>query len=53
MTAAEWRRTLDINTTGSFICAKAAAKQMIQKGLGGRIVFVASISARKDPISFV
>jgi sorbose reductase len=47
MTAAEWRRTLDINTTGSFLCAQAAAKQMIKQESGGSIVFIASISAHR------
>jgi len=47
MTAAEWRRTLEINTTGSFLCAQAVAKQMIRSGTGGSIVFTASISAHR------
>jgi len=47
MTAAEFRRVLDINTTGSFICAQAAAKQMIKQGTGGSIVFIASISGHR------
>lgn len=47
MTAAEWRRTLDINTTGGFLCAQAAAKQMVQQGTSGSIMFVASISGHR------
>ena len=47
MTAQEWRRTLDINTTGTFICAQAVARQMIQQGTGGSIIFIASMSAQK------
>lgn len=47
MTAAEWRRTLDINTTGSFLCAQAAAKQMIDQKAGGSILFTASISGHR------
>ncbi|KAL5087909.1 hypothetical protein Trisim1_007316 [Trichoderma cf. simile WF8] len=47
MTAAEWRRTLDINTTGSFLCAQAVAKQIILQGTGGSIVFIASISGHR------
>lgn len=47
MTAAQWRKTLDINTTGGFFCAQAAAKQMIQQKTGGSIVFVASISGHQ------
>lgn len=47
MTAAEFRRTIDINTTGSFLCAQAAARQMINQESGGSIVFIASISAHR------
>ena len=47
MTAAEWRRTLDINTTGSFLTAQAVAKVMVKKGTGGSIVFAASISGHR------
>jgi len=28
MSPEEWRRTLDINTTGAFLCAQAAAKHV-------------------------
>ncbi|EHK16323.1 uncharacterized protein TRIVIDRAFT_40085 [Trichoderma virens Gv29-8] len=47
ITAAEWRRTLEINTTGSFLCAQAVAKQIILQGTGGSIVFIASISGHR------
>ncbi|KAJ5092948.1 oxidoreductase [Penicillium angulare] len=47
MPIAQWRRILDINTTGSFICAQAAARQMVKQGNGGAITFVASISAHR------
>lgn len=47
MTAGEWRKTLDINTTGGFLCAQAAAKQMVRQGRGGSIIFVASISGHR------
>ncbi|KAH8748847.1 hypothetical protein BGZ57DRAFT_776280 [Hyaloscypha finlandica] len=47
MTAAEWRRVLDINTTGGFLCAQAVAKQMVQQGRGGSIIVVASISGHR------
>ncbi|KAJ7598146.1 hypothetical protein C8J56DRAFT_814443 [Mycena floridula] len=40
----EWRRVMDINTTGSWLCAQAAAKKMIAQGNGGRIVLTASIA---------
>jgi NAD(P)-dependent dehydrogenase (short-subunit alcohol dehydrogenase family) len=42
-----FRKLLDANTTGSFICAQAAAKEMVKANTGGRIVFIASISAHR------
>lgn len=39
-----WQRVLDINLTGSYLCAQAASRHMVQAG-GGSIVFIASISA--------
>ncbi|EPE35538.1 NAD(P)-binding Rossmann-fold containing protein [Glarea lozoyensis ATCC 20868] len=47
MTASQWRKTLDINTTGSFFVAQAAARQMIAQKTGGSIVFTASISGHR------
>ena len=49
MTDSQWRQTLDVNTTGAFLCAQAAAKQMsIQKPGGGcSITLTASISAHR------
>ncbi|KAL9586074.1 MAG: hypothetical protein Q9203_003997 [Teloschistes exilis] len=47
MSAEEWRRTLDINTTGAFLCAQAVAKVMIAANSPGSILFVASISAHR------
>ncbi|KEQ73209.1 NAD(P)-binding protein [Aureobasidium namibiae CBS 147.97] len=47
MTPEQWRRTLDINTTGSFLCAQAAAAHMRKQNTGGSIVFTASISGHR------
>lgn len=47
MTPDQWRRTLDINTTGSFLCAQAAATHMRKQNTGGSIVFTASISGHR------
>ncbi|MCJ1385741.1 hypothetical protein MMC17_008864 [Xylographa soralifera] len=47
MTPDEWRRTLEINATGHFFCAQAAAKRMISQKTGGSIVLIASISAHR------
>ena len=37
-----WRRTLDVNLTGSFLVAQAVGRAMIAQGTGGRIVNMAS-----------
>jgi 3-oxoacyl-[acyl-carrier protein] reductase len=34
----DWRRVLDVNLTGTFLCAQAAARTMVAAGRGGRIV---------------
>ena len=39
----DWRRALDVNLTGPFACAQAAARAMVARGEGGRIVFVTSV----------
>ncbi|KAF2135889.1 uncharacterized protein K452DRAFT_322780 [Aplosporella prunicola CBS 121167] len=44
MSPEEWRRVLETNSTGSFLCAQAAARQMIKQESKGSIVFIASIS---------
>jgi NAD(P)-dependent dehydrogenase (short-subunit alcohol dehydrogenase family) len=43
MAAEEFRRTLEVNTTGAFLCAKHAAREM--KESGGSVVNVSSMSA--------
>jgi NAD(P)-dependent dehydrogenase (short-subunit alcohol dehydrogenase family) len=48
-TLAGWRDTLDVNLTGPFACAQAAAQGMVERARGGRIVFVTSIHER-DPL---
>ncbi len=40
----EWRKIIDVNLTGSFICSKAAVKYIIKSG-GGSIIMVSSGSA--------
>lgn len=45
MSVEEWRRVMDINSTGAFLCAQAVAKRMVEQKSKGSIVFIASISA--------
>ncbi|MCL4144653.1 UNVERIFIED_CONTAM: hypothetical protein GTU68_040608, partial [Idotea baltica] len=40
--AADWQRTIDVNLSGSFYCAKAVAKGMM-KARSGRIVSISSV----------
>ncbi|RCI08859.1 hypothetical protein L249_5001 [Ophiocordyceps polyrhachis-furcata BCC 54312] len=47
VTASQFRRVLDVNATGTFLCAQAAARKMVEQGKGGRIVLTASISAHR------
>ncbi len=43
MSLEEWQGVLDVNLTGAFLCAQAAAKRMIAAGRGGRIINVTSV----------
>jgi NAD(P)-dependent dehydrogenase (short-subunit alcohol dehydrogenase family) len=38
----EWRRVLEVDLTGAFVCAQAAARRMVAGG-GGRIVNITSV----------
>ena len=40
----DWRRTLDVNLTGYFLCGREAARRMIAAGLRGSIINVSSKS---------
>jgi NAD(P)-dependent dehydrogenase (short-subunit alcohol dehydrogenase family) len=39
----DWNKVVAVNMTGVFLCARAAARHMIEGGRGGRIVNTASI----------
>lgn len=39
---AAWQRTLDVNLTGCFVTAQAAARAMVTAGRGGHILFTGS-----------
>jgi gluconate 5-dehydrogenase len=43
MPVEEWRRVLDVNLTGAFLCSQAAGNVMIEQG-GGKIINIASVA---------
>jgi glucose 1-dehydrogenase/3-oxoacyl-[acyl-carrier protein] reductase len=45
LTEAEWERVTRINLKGEWLCAQAAARQMIAQGGGGAIVNIGSVQA--------
>jgi NAD(P)-dependent dehydrogenase (short-subunit alcohol dehydrogenase family) len=45
MEEAAWRKTLEINATGAFLCSRAAARRMVAEG-GGKIVNLSSRTAK-------
>jgi len=51
LTEEEWDRTLDINLKGYFLCAQAAAKEMVKKK-SGVIVNIASVAMGQVGVGF-
>jgi len=48
---ADWQRTLTLNLTGYFLCAREAARWMVRQGAGGNIINLSSktgLDASKD-----
>ena len=39
-----WRKTIDVNLTGAFICTQEAAFQLIKQGEGGSIIGISSVA---------
>ena len=49
---ADWRRILDTNLNGAFLCLQAAARLLVDQGQGGRIIAVTSIHAQQPRVGF-
>ena len=47
---AAWNKTLAINATGAFLCSRAAARQMMGQGQGGKIINISSISGKRGEL---
>ncbi|KAI1803015.1 hypothetical protein F4811DRAFT_526759 [Daldinia bambusicola] len=43
--AKDWNRVINVNTIGGFLVARAVARTMIGRGIGGSMTFIASASA--------
>lgn len=41
----EWRHVLATNLDGTFLCLRAAARQMVEQGAGGSLIVISSTSA--------
>ena len=50
MTEADWDHVLGVNLKGSFLCAQAVARRMVDGGVGGAIVNLASVAMRGTPL---
>ena len=51
MSVEEWERILAVNLKGAFLCAQAAAKEMVKRGRGGRIVSIVSTAAENARVN--
>lgn len=49
-TAEQWETTMRVNLRGVFHCYRAAARQMIAQGRGGRLIGAASVAAHRGGI---
>jgi NAD(P)-dependent dehydrogenase (short-subunit alcohol dehydrogenase family) len=45
MTLAEWRRVMSVNLDGAFLTLRAGARHLVERGEGGSLVAVSSVSA--------
>lgn len=43
---ADWAKVIAVNLSGAFYCTQAAARDMVRRGTGGRIVNIASQAAK-------
>ncbi|MCZ7571222.1 MAG: SDR family oxidoreductase [Ardenticatenaceae bacterium] len=47
LTPEEWDFHFDVMAKGTYLCSRAAARSMISRGQGGRIVNIASVNAKR------
>ena len=44
MSLRQWQQVIDVNLTGTFLCGRAAATEMVKAGNGGCLINISSIS---------
>src|SRR5258705_9120306 len=44
MAVEDWRKVIDVNLTGAFLCSQAAGNVMIAQGGGGKIINIACVA---------
>ena len=49
MSLEQWQAVIDLNLTGVFLCGREAAERMIQRGQGGVIINISSVSRHGNP----
>ena len=45
LTEEVWDRTQDVNLKGVFLCSQEVARHMVERGIGGRIISISSLSS--------
>ena len=48
---AVFQRVLDVKVTGTFLCAQAAVKVMIDQGGGGKVVNISSVAGKRGSVN--
>ncbi len=48
----DWDRVLGVNAKGTFLCSRAVARHMIERGGGGKMINIASIAGKKGTARF-
>jgi meso-butanediol dehydrogenase / (S,S)-butanediol dehydrogenase / diacetyl reductase len=52
-TETDWRRNLDVNAKGVFLCGQEAARRLIAHGRGGAIVNTASMAGKRGAVPYL
>lgn len=50
--AESWRRFLDVHVSGAFYCTQSAARHMVERGQGGRVLMTASVAGFNGMFGF-